>query len=61
LAAWLNEAAKTKKGKSFDGVPGGVVKLVLHGSLQDKTVFDPTKQHEGGYGPCFAIVVGLVT
>ena len=61
LATWLNQVAKTKKGKSFDGVPGGVLTRVWHGSLQEKTAFDPAKQHEGGYGPCFAILVGLVT
>lgn len=57
LATWLNEIARTPKGKSYDGVPGGLIKTVWHGSLQSKKGFDPSKQHEGGYSPCFSILV----
>lgn len=59
LATWLDKVANTKRGKSFDGIPGGVVAHVWHGSLQDKTNFDPAKQQEGGFGPTFAILVNL--
>jgi cystathionine beta-lyase/cystathionine gamma-synthase len=57
LAQWLNQIALTPKGKSFDGVPGGIIKKVWHGSLQDKSKFDPAKQHTGGYSPTFSILV----
>ncbi|KAG8824725.1 hypothetical protein FRB91_005087 [Serendipita sp. 411] len=56
LATWLNQIAKTPKGKTFDGAPGGVIERVWHGSLQDKTKFDPAKQHEGGYAPTFGVL-----
>ncbi|KAG8823445.1 hypothetical protein FRC17_009327 [Serendipita sp. 399] len=57
LANWLNQLAKTPRGKTFDGAPGGAIKHVWHGSLQEKTSrFDPARQHEGGYGPTFGLL-----
>ncbi|CAG7848362.1 Uncharacterized trans-sulfuration enzyme C23A1.14c [Serendipita indica DSM 11827] len=57
LARWLNQIAKTPKGKSYDGAPGGTISFVWHGSLQDKGKFDPAKQHEGGFAPTFSILM----
>ncbi|KAF8192491.1 Cys/Met metabolism PLP-dependent enzyme-domain-containing protein [Pholiota molesta] len=34
LAQWLNSIAKTPAGKTFDGIPGGIVEKVWHSSLQ---------------------------
>ena len=58
LATWLNQVARTPRGRSFDGAPGGVIKSVSHGSFQENSTFDPAKQHTGGYSPTFAIMVG---
>lgn len=60
LATWLAKATGTEKGTMHDGIPGGVVKIVWHGSLQDKSKFDVSRQQEGGFGPTFAILVGLL-
>jgi cystathionine gamma-synthase len=34
LAEWLARVAKTPKGETFDGVPGGIVIQASHASLQ---------------------------
>ncbi|KAI0722875.1 cystathionine gamma-synthase [Earliella scabrosa] len=54
LAQWL---AKAAGGKSYDGIPAGVIEKVWHSSLQgtDARGFDPKTQLEGGWNPTFAI------
>lgn len=61
LASWLNQIANTPKGRSYDGVPGGIVTRVWHSSLQgrDASGFEPGKQMEGGWNATFAILVGI--
>ena len=60
LALWLDSIAKTPVGKTYDGVPGGVLKQVWHSSLQgvDSRGFDPKKQMQGGWNATFSILVG---
>ncbi|KAL1745688.1 Cys/Met metabolism PLP-dependent enzyme-domain-containing protein [Schizophyllum fasciatum] len=57
LAEWLSQIAKTPKGQTFDGVPGGMIKQIWHSSLQgvDSRGFDPKKQMEGGWNATFAM------
>lgn len=59
LAQWLNSIAKTPAGKTYDGIPGGIVEKVWHSSLQgvDARGFDPSKQMQGGWNATFAILV----
>ncbi|KAF9482495.1 cystathionine gamma-synthase [Pholiota conissans] len=59
LAQWLNSVAKTPVGKTYDGIPGGVVEKVWHSSLQgvDERGFDPSKQMQGGWNATFAILL----
>ena len=63
LASWLNQIANTPKGRSYDGVPGGIVTKVWHSSLQgrDASGFEPGKQMEGGWNATFSILVGIST
>jgi cystathionine beta-lyase/cystathionine gamma-synthase len=58
LALWLDSIAKTPVGKTYDGVPGGVLKQVWHSSLQgvDSRGFDPKKQMQGGWNATFSIL-----
>ena len=62
LAQWLNVLATTPEGQECDGVKGGLIAKVWHGSLQgvDADGFDPAKQNEGGWSPCFGILVNEV-
>lgn len=70
LAGWLKQIADTAEGKTFDGVPGGMVEKVWHSSLQAKGStadvkgarpdFDPKEQMEGGFSPTFGMLVGLI-
>ncbi|TFK43631.1 Cys/Met metabolism PLP-dependent enzyme-domain-containing protein [Crucibulum laeve] len=57
LAKWLQGIAQTPIGKTFDGVPGGIISKVWHSSLQgkDSRGFEPSKQMEGGYNAAFSI------
>jgi cystathionine gamma-synthase len=59
LAQWLEQVAKTPKGQTFDGVPGGVVVKVWHASLQGKDArgWEPRQQMEGGWNATFSILV----
>ncbi|KAF5369993.1 hypothetical protein D9758_001144 [Tetrapyrgos nigripes] len=59
LAKWLNEIVSTPKGRSFDGVPGGLLSRVWHSSLQgtDKRGFNPSKQMEGGWNAAFSFLM----
>src|ERR1700727_225908 len=59
LANWLHFAASTPNGQTFDGIPGGLISKVWHSSLQEKDSrgFQPQQQMEGGWNPCFAILV----
>ncbi len=59
LAQWLNSIAQTPVGKTYDGVPGGILTKVWHSSLQgvDKYGFDPSKQMQGGWNATFSILV----
>ena len=63
LASWLNQIANTPEGRSYDGVPGGIVTKVWHSSLQgrDASGFEPGKQMEGGWNATFSILVGIST
>ena len=58
LAQWLNALAATPKGQEYEGVAGGLIARVWHGSIQgiDDDGFDPAKQNEGGWSPCFSIL-----
>ncbi|KDR83849.1 hypothetical protein GALMADRAFT_681044 [Galerina marginata CBS 339.88] len=58
LAQWLNSISKTPAGKTYDGVPGGILSQVWHSSLQgkDERGFDPAKQMLGGWNATFAIL-----
>ena len=60
LAQWLNTLAATPEGQEYEGVKGGLIAKVWHGSLQgvDGDGFDAAKQNEGGWSPCFSILVG---
>ncbi|KAJ7591167.1 Cys/Met metabolism PLP-dependent enzyme-domain-containing protein [Mycena floridula] len=59
LSSWLVQVASTPVGKSFDGIPGGVVLKVFHSSLQgkDSRGFEPSQQLEGGWNATFAILL----
>ncbi|KIM76404.1 hypothetical protein PILCRDRAFT_648730 [Piloderma croceum F 1598] len=59
LAYWLNSAAVTPNGQTFDGIAGGLISKVWHSSLQEKDSrgFEPKQQMEGGWNPCFAILL----
>ncbi|KAG6837547.1 hypothetical protein H0H93_007728 [Arthromyces matolae] len=59
LAAWLQSISSTPNGRTFDGVPGGIVAQVWHSSLQgkDSRGFDPKQQLTGGWNPTFAILM----
>lgn len=61
LVQWLNSVAASPENGSVDGVPGGVLKKVLHSSIQvvDPRGFHPSKQMEGGWGPTFSILVNI--
>ncbi|TFY83826.1 hypothetical protein EWM64_g191 [Hericium alpestre] len=57
LAQWLSKVASIPEGQTWDGVPGGVVQIVWHSSLQarDERGYSPADQLEGGFNPTFAI------
>ncbi|THV08655.1 cystathionine gamma-synthase [Dendrothele bispora CBS 962.96] len=59
IATWLKQVVSTPKGKSFDGVPGGLIQTVWHSSLQetDKRGFSPSKQMTGGWNATFSILM----
>lgn len=59
LAHWLNSIAKTERGQSFDGVPGGILARVTHSSLQgtDYRGFNPQDQMQGGWNATFSFHV----
>jgi len=61
LANWLNQISNTPTGRSYDGVPGGIVTKVWHSSFQgrDASGFEPSKQMEGGWNATFSIMVGI--
>ena len=58
LAQWLNALVDTPEGQECEGVKGGLIAKVWHGSLQgiDDDGFDPAEQNEGGWSPCFSIL-----
>ena len=62
LAQWLNTLAATSEGQECEGVKGGLITKIWHGSLQgiDDDGFDAAKQSEGGWSPCFSILVSEV-
>ena len=47
------------QGKTYDGIPAGVIETVWHSSLQGKDArgWEPSEQLEGGWNPTFAIFV----
>jgi len=58
LAEWLDRASKIPEGQEWDGIKGGVIEKVWHGSLQEKKWdFDPKTQMEGGWSATFALMV----
>ncbi|KAG9014948.1 hypothetical protein FRB94_007020 [Tulasnella sp. JGI-2019a] len=58
LVQWLLRVSETPKGKTWDGVPGGLIHTVYHSSLQqDKVDFDVKAQMPGGFSPTFAILL----
>lgn len=59
---WLNNIASTPKGKSYDGVPGGLLVKVFHSSLQGKDArgFDPKEQMQGGWNATFGILLAEI-
>lgn len=59
LVQWLNDVAT--KG-SFDGIPSGILKKVLHSSLQAENSrgWSPSKQLEGGWNATFSILVSII-
>jgi cystathionine beta-lyase/cystathionine gamma-synthase len=59
LVQWLDAASKTPIGQTFDGIPGGIIFKVWHSSLQEKDArgFEPKEQMEGGWNPCFGILL----
>lgn len=67
LAQWLDAIANTPEGKTYDGVPGGMVKRVWHDSLQKRgskadgkggrAEFEPKDQMEGGSAATFGMMV----
>jgi cystathionine gamma-synthase len=61
LAQWLDAVSTTPVGKTYDGVPGGVLSKVWHSSLQGKDTrgFEPSKQMEGGWNATFAFRVRI--
>lgn len=59
IAKWVHQLSTIPEGQEIDGVKGGVVTKVWHGSLQEKTEgFDPMDQMEGGWNATFALLVG---
>lgn len=62
LAQWLNTLAATPEGQEYEGVKGGLITKIWHGSLQgiDDDGFDAAKQSEGGWSPCFSILASEV-
>ena len=58
LAEWFDQLSKVPAGKSWDGVPGGLILRVHHSKLQAKTAsWDIAKQMEGGWNATFSILV----
>jgi cystathionine gamma-synthase len=59
LVQWLAQLAQAPQGKTFDGVPGGVIVKVYHSSLQgkDERGWEPSQQLEGGWNATFSILV----
>lgn len=59
IAQWLNLASG---GDSHDGIPAGLIEVVLHSSLQkpDGRGFTPDKQMEGGYNAAFGIIMTTI-
>jgi len=57
LVEWLQKIVLTPAGKSFEGIPGGVLIKVWHSSLQGKDArgFDPSIQMTGGWNATFSI------
>ena len=62
LAQWLNTLAATPEGQEYEGVKGGLIAKIWHGSLQgiDGDGFDAATQNEGGWSPCFSILASEV-
>ena len=62
LAQWLNTLAATPEGQEYEGVKGGLIAKMWHGSLQgiDGDGFDAATQNEGGWSPCFSILASEV-
>jgi cystathionine gamma-synthase len=63
LAQWFNALAATPEGQEYEGVKGGLISKVWHGSLQglDEDGFDAARQNEGGWSPCFSILASRIT
>ncbi|KAG8885898.1 hypothetical protein FRB97_009060 [Tulasnella sp. 331] len=60
LAQWLYRLSQTPECETYDGVPGGLIREVLHTSLQQgKVDFDVKAQMPGGFSPTFAILRSL--
>ncbi|KAI0035648.1 cystathionine gamma-synthase [Vararia minispora EC-137] len=59
LVQWLDSIARTPKGQTYDGVPGGFIVKVFHSSLQgrDGKTWSPAQQMEGGGSPTFSIIM----
>ncbi|KAJ7507701.1 Cys/Met metabolism PLP-dependent enzyme-domain-containing protein [Mycena galericulata] len=57
LVEWLHKLALTPAGKSFEGIPGGILSRVWHSSLQgtDARGFNPSTQMTGGWNATFSI------
>lgn len=62
LVQWLHNVATSPENSSFDGIPSGILKKVLHSSLQAENSrgWSPSKQLEGGWNATFAILVGTI-
>ena len=60
LAEWLEQISKVPAGKTWDGVPGGLIHSVQHSKLQARTAsWDIAKQMEGGWNATFSIMVRI--
>ena len=62
LVKWLDSVRKTPKGETFEGIPGGLISVVHHSSLQgtDARGFNPKNQMLGGFNAVFGIEVSEV-
>lgn len=60
LVQWLQSVSTTSVGKTFEGIPGGLVTKVFHSSLQKPgpvRSFNPGQQMTGGWNATFSILV----